>query len=249
MGRYWSRGPRQRRIKRTRGSRRHATYFDVYGPRHIRPDSVGHLYRPASVMILGHSFVRRLEGFMLDHFGYNHNMGFSYNTAEVMFRGIGGRTVDKLESEDLPMIEHFRPDIVYLEMGTNDLANPSNRPEVIGSKLDDFANKCHAAGVGITILGQTIFRYPPNDERYTSKYTKFNKRVIDLNTYTSVVLDPTINDQAMYWRHIGLWNSKHPIIRIEDGVHLTDVGNYKYFKSVRGAIVHGLRKIDRKLRI
>ena len=87
------------------------------------------MYRPASVMVIGHSFVRRLEQFMLERYGFNHNMGFSFNTAEIMFRGIGGRTVDRLESHDLPMVEHFRPDIVYLEIGTNDLANLQNRPE------------------------------------------------------------------------------------------------------------------------
>ncbi len=50
--------------------------------------------------------------------------------------GLGGRTVQKVTDFDLGNVSTFAPDVVLLEIGTNDLA--SLAPEVVGSHIEDL---------------------------------------------------------------------------------------------------------------
>ena len=36
-----------------------------------------------------------------------------------------------------------------------------------------------------------------------------------------------------YWRHKRIWNSTRDMFR-NDGVHFSDIGNYRVFRSIRG---------------
>ena len=49
--------------------------------------------------------------------------------------GVGGRTVEKIKQFDLANVSRFAPDIVMLEIGSNDLCNSS--PETVGSQIDE----------------------------------------------------------------------------------------------------------------
>ena len=42
--------------------------------------------------------------------------------------------IDRIQASHLDFVRKFKPDIVILELGTND----SSRPEVIGSAIDDL---------------------------------------------------------------------------------------------------------------
>ena len=53
-------------------------------------------------------------------------------TASVYLHGVGGRTVAKLRAFDLSVVQDLAPDILILEVGTNDLVDLS--PEVVGSE-------------------------------------------------------------------------------------------------------------------
>jgi len=48
-------------------------------------------------------------------------------------------TVDALVSNDLSVISRSSPDILVLEIGTNDLAQ--SRPETVGSKIEELINQ------------------------------------------------------------------------------------------------------------
>ena len=50
--------------------------------------------------------------------------------------GVGGRTVPKLRKFDLHVVKRLFPDIIILEIGTNDLTR--NSPEIVESEIDDF---------------------------------------------------------------------------------------------------------------
>ena len=52
----------------------------------------------------------------------------------MYLHSIGGRTVDKVIQYDLPFLKSQRPDVVILELGTNDLSLLS--PEAVGSRLE-----------------------------------------------------------------------------------------------------------------
>jgi len=49
---------------------------------------------------------------------------------------LGGRTVAKLRSSDLHVVERIAPDVLILEIGTNDLVDTS--PEDVGSEIENL---------------------------------------------------------------------------------------------------------------
>ena len=89
------------------------------------------------VLVLGHSFVRRLREFAAqNHSGgpYDLNLGLS-NICSIIFHGIGGRTVDKMIKNDLDKIHSAAPNIVVLELGSNDLCDKDTDPETIALSI------------------------------------------------------------------------------------------------------------------
>ena len=103
----------------------------TYGPKTLKPSELGSLFRPAKIIIAGHSFIPHLKDYMDDYFGPRHNMGLSYNSASVYFRGRGGHTISSFREEELKAIKESRPDIVHLELGTNDVSDMSILPETM----------------------------------------------------------------------------------------------------------------------
>ena len=88
-------------------------------------------------LILGHSFVRRLKR-DLDS-GFDPRVASDFNlrgTASVNLHGVGGRTEQTLQENDLHVVRDLAPDIVILEIGTNDLTHTP--PEIVGSLIEDF---------------------------------------------------------------------------------------------------------------
>ena len=88
-------------------------------------------------LILGHSFVRRLCHDLETGFDQRADLNFNLKgTAVVFMHGVGGRIVPKLRMFDLHVVKKLSPDIIILEIGTNDLTHVG--PEVVGSEIDDF---------------------------------------------------------------------------------------------------------------
>jgi hypothetical protein len=79
-------------------------------------------WRP-QVLVLGHSFVRRLKSDLHVQQDAQMSPTFKLNgTAQVYMHGIGGRTVRKVRNHDLGVVACLSPDIVILEIRTNDLS-------------------------------------------------------------------------------------------------------------------------------
>ncbi|CAB3977697.1 Hypothetical predicted protein [Paramuricea clavata] len=92
------------------------------------------------VLILGHSFesfVRRLRSDLHARFDERAAKNFDLQgTAEIFMHGVGGRTVPKLRKMDMGVVTRISPDIVILDIGTNDLALA--QPEVVGSDIEEL---------------------------------------------------------------------------------------------------------------
>ena len=166
---------------------------------------------------MGHSFVRRFELFLSKGIDarVRQDLNLSHSL-QITFLGVGGRTVDKLSKFDLHLVRRLQPEIVILDIGSNDLSPPDARPKVVGSKIETLVQRLHAeCRVETIVVCQTInraagLRDPPS----------FNDRVALLNQYLSVVLETL--PFAVFWRHKGL---RKPTVRIlcRDGVHLNAV--------------------------
>ena len=78
------------------------------------------VYPTPQVVILGHSFIRRLHEYLVFYGGFFFNMGLDYSQANVHMLYRGGMTVKEARFEYLHAIMAHEPDIVYIELGTND---------------------------------------------------------------------------------------------------------------------------------
>ena len=62
------------------------------------------------VMILDHSFVRRLRGNLENHFDDRAKSNFDLEDVKVRLFGVGGRTFKKIKQFDEANVSHFAPD-------------------------------------------------------------------------------------------------------------------------------------------
>ena len=73
--------------------------------------------------------------------GFDARADSSFNlegTATATLFGVGGRTIHKLRLHDLHVVRRLAPDVVILEIGTNDLSVLG--PEVVGSSIEELVS-------------------------------------------------------------------------------------------------------------
>ena len=78
-----------------------------------------------SAMLLGNSFIRRLNDFLKDNPSY-YNLRLYENLFDIRCRVQGGLTVFRLihERYDLCDFGHFTPTIIYSQIGGSDISKP-----------------------------------------------------------------------------------------------------------------------------
>ena len=190
----------------------------------------------ANILILGHSFVRRLQTFLTEHHDRRaaHNMNLPHEN--ISFLGIGGRTVSKMLSFDLDKIKAFQPKVIILELGTNDLCVVGQRPESVGSDIEHLVQVLHDhCGAEFIMVCLVIYRsaIPPH-------VPDFSHKVDLLNKYLKAVLEPLPYAEA--WSHRGLQSPSIAVL-CRDGVHGNAAGNYALYRSYRRAILFALKKL------
>ena len=84
------------------------------------------------ILLLGHSFISHFKRFVKNnqtHFTYSLNL----DPREVMvqYSSLPGATVTAIRKKRLSDVEDFEPDMVILQIGTNDLADDQCTPEFI----------------------------------------------------------------------------------------------------------------------
>ena len=93
------------------------------------------------VLALGDSFIRRWRLFLSRdscHFSFDFKLS---HRAFIKWHGVGGRTVSKTLHLDLNVVDSFRPEIVIMQLGFNDLTESD--PLHVGSAIDDFVRLLH----------------------------------------------------------------------------------------------------------
>lgn len=183
-------------------------------------------------LILGHSFVRRLKRDL--ELGFDPRAAYDFGlrgTASVHLHGVGGRIVQTLQENDLPVVRDIAPDIVILEIGTNDLSHTP--PEIVGSQIDDLVRllvKDYAVRVvgvcGVIPRGISV-----------PHAVDFWESASVVNQYVGVVLDDLSN--VFCWSHAD-FNSPLKDLYRRDGVHVNSTGQYLLYRSYRGAILTAL---------
>ena len=180
----------------------------------------------ARVFILGHSFIRRLRDQITSSQDRGYNAKFAILTPEFICKW-HGRAIAKVVKYDLSVVKDFGPDIIILQLGSNDLVDSSAL--TVGSHLEDLVVLLHDHyKVDLICVCQTL--------RRSSSEVGFNK-----NVSLKTVLEPI--PYAFFWSHRGFWNTKSQFLS-RDGVHLNGRGQHKLYRSMRGAVLKCLRLLD-----
>ena len=153
------------------------------------------------------------------------------HTCEVEIFGTGGRTIDKTIRFDLDAVRSSAPDVVVLEMGSNDACEQDSGAETIASSLvaltELLISECKLQLIVVChILPR---KHPPFEE--------YNDRVRQINALVGEALLDV--KRAKSWRHRGLIYPSAEIY-LADGIHLNEGGNRALYKSYRGAILFAL---------
>ena len=188
-----------------------------------------------SILILGHSFVRRLRDDLDAHFDTRAASNFHLpESGYITSLGTGGRTVEKVVKYDLQSVHKYKPDIVILELGTNDLS--THAPEVVGSKIDDLVHALrHTYNVRVVGVCQVINRNIPFAQ---GPDLGFNAKAAILRQYLSVVLAE--ENGIFTWDHREFFRTDRALLS-SDGVHCNAQGQYCLYRSYRGAILKALK--------
>ena len=77
---------------------------------------------PTRALILGHSFIHRLKKLLATNYSVDFLRTFNLsNDLWIRWHGTGGRTISETIQSDLGVVASFAPDVVILQLGTNDL--------------------------------------------------------------------------------------------------------------------------------
>ena len=188
-------------------------------------------------LVLGHSFVRRLKDFAAQNHSdgpYDLNLGLS-NVCSIIFHGIGGRTVDKLIRNDLDKIRSASPNIVVLELGSNDLCDKDSDPETIALSIVALAELL------ITELSLRIVAVCEVTARQNEPFAGYNVKAALLNSHLRESL--RVIPAAKCWHHRGLINPTNNAVYAPDGIRLNYLEYKALYRSYRGAILWALSQV------
>ena len=118
---------------------------------------------PPKVLIFGHSFVRRLKSDLIANFEQRASRDFRLSGSAITYmHGVGGqRTVRKLRRHDLSLLSRISPNIIILEIGTNDLSH--SNPEVVGFEIEELVRSL-LEQISVRIVG--LCHVTPRDNHH-----------------------------------------------------------------------------------
>lgn len=195
------------------------------------------------VLILGHSFVKRLFDFIRrsNYHSVDFNMNLDPLREKVYLRGYPGGNLEVINSRGLGEIRRLQPDLVFLQIGSNDLCKQQNSVMDVARGIIEFVLKLrYSYGVHKVAVLQILHRLPPTKEiRYEVDTVWFNQRCDELNLYLSNYFKDNKVEKVCFWRHSGFWSDENKQrVFSPDGVHLNNMHGYpKYYQSLRAAIV------------
>lgn len=176
-------------------------------------------------------------------------LNLNRDEAELYMIGIGGADLQRI-SRELPHVRTFTPDIVILEIGSNDLSSPSLHPSTLAKSLVTMAGTLCQMVVKMVTVDQILRRavpqgcwFPPSLHQFENpRYSwalnidQYNDKVHRTNQSLTFEIEHCGNRHISFWEHFGFWNptaqTLHP-----DGVHLSIHGNKLYAKSIKWAIL------------
>ena len=191
-------------------------------------------YGVVNLLIVGHSFVRRLANYALS--AGEMNMNLNEGDCAVTFIGKGGMSVHQLRSH-FDEIVYRGQDVLYVEIVTIDISR--RHPLDIADEVFELARSFSARGVRRVVIAQIFVRNLTIGRRDYRVAPNFNERVVAYNLRMRELTQSTTSIEL--WRHHGMWANWANLL--VDGLHFTDEGHRRYFNSVRGALVAAMNRL------
>ena len=177
------------------------------------------------ILVVGHSLVRRLEQFSVEQNLYNLNLDPS--RFRISFLGIGGLTI-KNAIWHVNAIEELKPNAVILDLGTNDLDN-REEPDAgfVAADIVEFANEL-LLHTKLVYIVTAYHRARPRRADYEAVLPLFNSTLRRICRILQNVHFWPLRNLTQNWENF----------LTADGVHLNAEGLPRYYRSIRGAVLH-----------
>ena len=180
--------------------------------------------------LVGHSFVTRADQH-LQATNFN-NFGLPTFSHNIELHGQSGAHILDI----LPLFQQCSttPDVVIIDVGTNDLTNFRAPPHTLALQVFNIArrlithhNVSHV--VILQVLPRTTWGRHGQPPSFSSRVARFNEMIESLvYRYKSTI-------SISCWVHQGMRSQIDNFV--SDGVHLNQAGMVKYVKSVRRSIL------------
>ena len=189
------------------------------------------------VLILGHSFVKRADRYLTSRQVTNFGMRSPYHNVSLLGKS-GAHVMDVIQ---LFHSRNSSPHIVVIDVGTNDLTDVHIPTHVLATQVYNWAKHLiNHYGVLHVVILEVL---PRTTWGRHGASPSFNARVVRYNAMIKSLVFQHKEFPVSFWFHKGFPSSIESII--QDGVHLTDHGLCKYFRSIRRVILNVSRSIRR----
>lgn len=156
----------------------------------------------ARILIVGHSFISRLaQDIQRDPII---DVDFNLKQCEIRCFGVSGTSLEILEKHNglIEFMNQYKPNIVILQIGGNDICRPDLWPETLSSHIVDFMNSllvqqqtvCQVFVCELFVRNQPIYITP---EQYEGK-----RQIV--NNMLKVFLSDSC--KMHFWKHLRLMN-------------------------------------------
>jgi hypothetical protein len=191
-----------------------------------------------SVLLLGHSFVKRFHQWCASN--HKHNLNLSANRIQIYWHGVSGGILlptnkTKSLSQATYLVSELNIDVTFVEAGSIDLCDFSLSVEEIVKSLFDLADAILNSGGKLVILAEILPRR--NEHMY-------NMRVCRANALISARCK--LSRQHIFWTHSrNNFNLRFTESFVaDDGVHVhPTLGMPRYYMSVRSALLFAERRL------
>ena len=198
------------------------------------------------LLIFGHSIIKKI-GFSLTNVDGNYaaSLRLAETFAEVKIEGIGGLTITRAKRL-VSYKQYFDTDLIYVQIGDNDFkAKESDRRSLAetASEIMEFARMIKELfpRVKRIVLGALLPRFESSKFNLSHEEAEIYRDWA--NMVNSELLKLAIDFEWIdIWYHNFVFNA-NSINNFEDGIHFDNIGEKKYIKSLRGAVISNFKKM------
>ena len=192
------------------------------------------------VAFVGDSYIIRFEAATGVHPDIPQDLKLSDCRASFVARR--GAKVETI-SHMLPAICRLHPDVLFLQIGGKNISHETQNGVHISTKIEtlinDILNRTYCQ---LVYIGELLFRYKGKYIPSTEVADQYNAQVHAANCVLKAYCQE--KECVKFWSCKGV--KQHPgDVMYRDGVHLSATSRmYKYYKSLRGAMVHAMNTLS-----